>query len=49
MGDQISSYITVLAVNAGYQRFIYVCICYLKCMHNHCLTLACRWPSVITI
>ena len=32
LGDEIPSYIIVLRVNAGYQRFIYVCTCHLKCM-----------------
>jgi hypothetical protein len=48
LGDEISSYIIVRGVNTGYQRFIYVCACHLKCMHNHYLTLACSWPSGVT-
>ena len=48
-GGEISSYIIVQGVNAGYQRFTHVCTCHLKSMHNHYLTLACRWPSVFTI
>jgi len=49
LGDKISSYFKVRGVNIGYQRYIYVCTCHLKCMHNLYLALGCRWPSVITI
>ena len=49
LGDEISSYIMVRGVYTGYQPFICVCVCHLKCKHNHYLTLACRWLSVITI
>jgi len=48
LGDETSSYIINHGVSIGCQHLHWCVIYHVKCIGNHFLTLACRWPTVIT-